>query len=569
MNNKIKLDILKLHNNLEDKKPNSWICVSGKGLYEILNQTINKITYTPDKKLTSKIIKDIRAKNKLSQENLAKKINVHPQTIHLYEKAIKRPSYQRLIKLNNLFKNKNLINVIKVYNNIKKQGIAKEISKKLNCSKSIILERLSGRKKKIPIPILKEILNLSKKYLSKREFNIFYKNLIESIEFLNVNTLGSKKIKAIQLLSTDLCKICGAHAADGSLSKRFTISSRNKSDIKEVIANIKKRYPKHPSKLNIHYNKRFKEYRIEINEDEFKYIINSKIKFSVSYAIRIVEGDLNAIKAYKEWIQNCFSIIPKIKKSNKYNMYEINIHSKVISRYLINLFDFKSGRKIETVKEPKIIKQSPFKFKKAFALGALTFDGSVELDKTTSFCSKSKDFMKFIYKILRKSLPPHIRIDVRWNFNKNQIIISKSIKNDDFKLLLGFFEKNTKKWNRLNEFANGFNKKINNYKEAITILTEYESNANNIRVKFNDIMNILNSNKKPFWCANSLLEEIKNIKNYNKLGLDSVYKRVYLLKKMGIIKSEKYRDFVGNNITGKKEAYIFNKDISSWNLPKI
>lgn len=566
-NNPIELDIFKLHSSFEDKTPNSWICVSGKSLYKLLNNTINKITYVPDKKLISKIIKEIRITNNLSKTDLAKKIDVCSQMIGLYEKAIKRPSYQRLLKIAQLFRNEKLISIIKTYNNIKKQDIANEISRKLNCDKSIIIKRLSGRIKEVPIPILKEILNFSRRYLLIKEFISFRRRIIDSIEYLNVNTSGSKKIKSIKKLSINLCKICGAHAADGSLTKRFIISSKNKNDIEKVITSIKKGYQTHPPKLKIYYHKRLREYRIWITEKEFKHIDKSKISVSLYHSIRTVDSDLKAIEAYKEWIQNCFGIIPKIRKSNKFNMYEINIHNKVIARYLTNLFDFECGRKIETVREPKIIRQAPFKFKKAFALGALTFDGSVELDKTTSYSSKSKHLLNFVYETLKRDLPRRIGITI--DYNKNGIKTFKGIKDKDFNILLKFFEKNTKKWNRINEFANGFDKKINNYEEAIRILEKYESNANNIKVTFNDIINVIKSNKKSFWCAKSLLEEIKNIKNYNKLGLDAIYKRIYLLKRMGVVRSEKYRNLSGDNVTGKKEAYIFNKDVSSWNLPKV
>src|SRR3989344_1828170 len=71
-----------------------------------------------------------------------------------------------------------------------------------------------------------------------------------------------------------------------------------------------------------------------------------------------------------------FEYTPKLIQIGK-NEWGIRFHSRIISRYLSKFFDFPSGCKQYTVKEPEIIKNSPLAYRKAFALGSLTFEAGI------------------------------------------------------------------------------------------------------------------------------------------------------------------------------------------------
>jgi len=176
--------------------------------------------------------------------------------------------------------------------------------------------------------LIKEVADLAK---------IDYFDIQDKIEYLKMNQPPLKVYNAVKEMSEDLCKIAGAHAADGTLHGNF---------------------------------------------------------------MRITDGYKNNVVAFNEWIRNVFGVTYPIKKVKDSNEWCIAVHSGVITSYLKKIFDFPSGMKQYTVSEPEIIKNSPLNFRKSFILGALTFEAGIGMKHQVELCVSSKNFRDSIADIL-------------------------------------------------------------------------------------------------------------------------------------------------------------------------
>ena len=128
-----------------------------------------------------------------------------------------------------------------------------------------------------PLFLIREATNLN---------NTSYFEIQEHIEFLKMNWPPLKTFKAVKELNEDLCKIIGAHAADGTLARNF---------------------------------------------------------------VRITDGYESNIVALKKWIKNVFGVSYPIKKVEGSNEWKIEFHSGIIAGYLNRVFDFPIGSKQYTV----------------------------------------------------------------------------------------------------------------------------------------------------------------------------------------------------------------------------
>lgn len=118
--------------------------------------------------------------------------------------------------------------------------------------------------------------------------------LFDCIESMRVNLNSSKPVSVPQHLTIQLCKIAGAHAADGTLADNFLcITDRNRE----------------------------------------------------------------SVVAFQQWIFESFGVKPKIVQKGP-NEWKLAFHNKVITRYLKTFFGFPSGTKHLTVSEPQIIKDA-------------------------------------------------------------------------------------------------------------------------------------------------------------------------------------------------------------------
>jgi len=285
-----------------------------------------------------------------------------------------------------------------------KQEIAKTISSELGVSSitisrelwEILNNRWTGREYYIPIPVLYQLMKL----WQPRQFENKKFEVINLVERLVSNSSRSIPVKAVKNLSTDLSKIAGAHAADGTLSKFKT--SKNSSN----------------------------------------------------YLWRVVDGDEDSLKALKLWIKNIFDISAKIKKSAYDNSYIIEIRNKVIFRYLNKMFEFKIGDKTSTVSIPYIIENSSLDNRRNFALGVMTFDGCVDAYGYVRLGVRSKKLRNVIVNLMRED-----SIDVRIDKSrKNEFSFRVNIFKNNTKIL-DYFAKNTIQWYRAKLFIDNLNTK--------------------------------------------------------------------------------------------------------------
>jgi len=222
---------------------------------------------------------------------------------------------------------------------------------------------------------------------------------LDKIETLSISRYDSKPIKAVKKLNLTLCKIAGAHAADGALW------------------------------------------------GEYNY--------------QLVDSNKSAVIEFTRWLEEVFGYKIKAKPHKKNNAYNVYFKSRIIGRYLNKFLGFPIGKKSSIVKEPQIIKNSNLNFRKAFALGVLTFDGSVDTRGKPAIQSKSKDLILDLYEILKTE-----NILISFN-NKPDKIGRYILQFSNFEpKLLNYFDKNSGKWQRLNELIYGFQGKAGTLEEA-------------------------------------------------------------------------------------------------------
>lgn len=212
-----------------------------------------------------------------------------------------------------------------------KKRFTSYLMKKFNLSESVSERFVFQMKEWIPLFLIKELADLT---------STPYLKVQENIEYLKMNHPPSKSFRAVKELNEDLCKIAGAHAADGTLSKDF---------------------------------------------------------------FRITDGYESNLLAFNKWLNNAFGVCYTIRKVKDSNEWEIKFHSGVISRYLHNILGFPSGMKQYIVSEPKIIKKSNLSLRKNFALGAMTFESGIGISRQVALCVSSLAFRDSIAEILELS----------------------------------------------------------------------------------------------------------------------------------------------------------------------
>ena len=227
-------------------------------------------------------------------------------------------------KLNEILKPLISISAIKFSS---KREFIRYLQNKFNISHSTSNRFIFLKKEWHPLFLIKEVANL---------VNIPHLKIQENIDFLKMNKPPIKVYKAIKELTKDLCKIAGAHTADGTLHENF---------------------------------------------------------------FRINDGYRSNLFAFNSWIKNVFRIEYPVKKISE-KEWCIEFHSGIISAYLRKIFGFPSGMKQYNVSEPEIIRNASLDFRKSFALGALTFEAGISMKSQIELCVSSKAFRDSIAEIL-------------------------------------------------------------------------------------------------------------------------------------------------------------------------
>lgn len=372
----------------------------------------------------------------------------------------------------------------------------KMLTKELDISKSTAQKLVYLKREWYPLVFIEILLELTNK--SNKDFQNY-------IDHIKVNTPPSKPIKAVKRLTEDLCKICGAHTADGTLTGSF---------------------------------------------------------------ICITDEDESNLKCFKRWVENTFNVkLPNIRKVKNSNEWKLAFHNKVISRYLNRIFGFPNGKKMYTADEPEIIKNSDINFRRFFALGALSFEAGLGITNTVSFCVSSKAFRDSICNILNscgvKLKIMEKRSSKYWRFWSNSLSFSEA------KRWQEFFEPYTEKWFKLYEYINGFQGKINKIEDAIVVFDLIFGFKSSSKISLKDVLKEIINLKRTYRykLVESLIKK-KELKNYGGKWAHSISYYLRILKKANVIFIGKCR-FGPKKSFGTiiRDVYEFNPKFSEWKVP--
>lgn len=383
-----------------------------------------------------------------------------------------------------------------------KTQLVKHLVKRLNISittaeRLVYLERSCPYIRRIwfPLVYIQELLSLS----PEKHYEIQNK-----IEFLKINNSASFPIKAVRHLTEDLCKIAGAHAADGTLHK---------------------------------------------GKDYGTYIA-------------VVDQHKNSIEAIARWFKDAFGIELKVKSSPNKKMWQVAFRNKIIGRYLNKIFGFNYGSKTYDVEEPEIIKNAPMRYRRAFALGFLTFEGGVGIKNQIELTTRSERMRDSIYQILVNN-----EIDVRKKdrLDSRQMwrLWSTALSKKEAEGWLHFFEAGTEKWSKLYEYINGFQGKVDNFEDAKKAFCSVFPFQSASKTSIEEILDIVMKDKETWRYA--IQDKIEGMESK---WAHSVAHYVRILERANAIRIEK-RKFGKKRSFGSiiRDVYIYNPNISSWRVP--
>lgn len=378
--------------------------------------------------------------------------------------------------------------------NIPKTQLVKHLMKKLDISISSGERLVYLKKEWYPLIFIEELVNITKSS---------WFHIQDNIEFLKSSKPPVVEYKAVKELSINICKIAGAHAADGTLHDSYiAVTDYHKSSI------------------------------------------------------------IALIKWFKE-----FDYSPKLMQIGN-NEHGIRFHSRIISRYLTKFFDFPSGSKQYVVKEPEIIKSARLEYRKAFALGALTFEAGIGIKNQIELCVVSKAFRDSLSDILKElnieHKSPIIQNSKYWR------LWSKSLTKEEAAIWQELFEPNTEKWLKLNDYINGFSKKVNSFEETIRIMNLVYPRQSANKVILKDVILALKTLKQTHrYELTDYLKKKNNLKSYGGKWSHSIAPYLAILIRANIISSEKGR--FGKKVsfgTIVRNIYKFNDNIQDWRVPE-
>lgn len=352
------------------------------------------------------------------------------------------------IKLKNIIRKleKNVLKTTKYC----RENLNNKLSVKFRCSRGVIRRILQGKSEFYPIPLIIELLKISKK---KKEF---LKKIKQDIQYLKVNSASAKPIKAVNKLNENLSKVLGAFMADGSLSIQITIAALYQKDLEKIknkLTEVKIRYStgSAPSRNQYYIN-------IQANKNNFKLLNKIIHSFHLltqrHYNFELSDEYKDNVEIFIKWMKKEFDVKPN-RFEKRRNAWRVIFSNKILARYLMIFFKVKPGPKAYSAFEPNLIKKSNLKIQKAFAKGVLMFDGCITKEKKISFGTVSRNLFTSIKQIWEKD---NIKFgksisERRYSHNpkKNYILftLSTTLKNQKEKLLK-YFEPDTQKWKLLN-----------------------------------------------------------------------------------------------------------------------
>jgi len=424
-----------------------------------------------------------------------------------------------------------------------KYEISKNISKKFRLSNSTVQKMLYNRAY-IPLLVIREIVKEWAKRLSKSKQDYMTKliEIQEHIERMKVSS-AKKYIKLKNNLTQELAKICGANAADGSLNLYVNFSSRSLEELISLKTQIQKIFNQKTSKIVHKKNSTLYTFGVTIKSDSRELLKKLNLKniiLSTTYQIELLDEDYFAVNEFRKWLKECFNIYPKIKPYH--NGWEIQFCSKIIGRLLNLTFDFPLGKKSSIVDEPQIIKKAPLTYRKAFAQGVMTFDGTVELRGSIRLDVRSEKLRNSIKKILELDGLKVKNYDYKDGYSfHTPINLNKLVA----KRWLTYFIKGSEKWHKLNDVVHGFQGHTNSIEEFEDIIRTVYRRQGKSKVELFDIFNSAR-NLNEF--TRLQIECQKNISKSQTLGYLRILMRMNILKR-------------------KSNSYVFNNDMKYWRVP--
>lgn len=224
-----------------------------------------------------------------------------------------------------------LIQLLEKEKGINRNQLAQHLSKKYKTNIMNAWRFVYFYREWLPLIFIEELLTLS----GRQDTN----SIQDKIYFLKVSQPPLKIVTAVKTLTQTLCKIAGAHAADGTTQGNYFCIS-----------------------------------------DEYK----------------------TTLDAFSRWISEEFGLKYTPKKRGQ-NEWAIAFHNKIFARYLTKILEFPAGNKTAIVGEPRIIKNSKdINARMCFALGALTFEAGVGVKHQPEFCVLSKQFRDDLCEILKE-----------------------------------------------------------------------------------------------------------------------------------------------------------------------
>lgn len=454
-----------------------------------------------------------------------------------------------------------------------REKLSREVANRLNCAHTTIKWILQGKHKFYSIPI---ILTLSK-FSKDREK--FLKKFKKNIEYLKVNSASAKPVKVVYKLNENLAKILGAFMADGSLSIQIVIAASNLRDLEKIKFKI--------ARLKIHYSagtspSRNQHYiSIQANKNNYnvlnKIILSFHLPTQTHYNIELTDEYKDNVEAFARWIKEEFNITPNGFKKKR-NAWRVTFSNKILARYLMIFFETKPSYKAYSAFEPKIIKKSNLRIRKAFAKGVLMFDGCLTKEKKVLFSTVSQSLFTSIKQIWRKD---NIKFgksisEKKCSYNPKRIYILFTLfttaENKKMKILK-YFEVNTQKWKLLKWLSGDLDytpiikeDSSLSIKKVLIILQ---------KIKICDAIFL----KNYFKCSHSTIRTyLKILKNQRKIKLSNRpnYINKYVNKNATVLLKNKFHKLLFKKIRKKfkkdknfaKFLGIHKATISTWKLRK-
>ncbi len=325
----------------------------------------------------------------------------------------------------------------------------------------------------------------------------------DEIFFLKANQPPLKIVNAVKFLSVGLCKIAGAHAADGTLHGSYFC---------------------------------------------------------------IVDGCESNIVAFNNWLKSEFGLDCKVHKISEREFFS-RFSSKIFARYLTRIFCFPDGCKTYSVEEPQAIRNSRFCFRKAFVLGALTFEAGIGIRQQVEFCVSSEKFIESICNVLNLLNVKYTKMNRKscgyWRFWSNKL--SK----EEIEKWLELFEPETEKWFKLYDYLHGFQGKVESFDEAVGIFDRVYGVKSSSKVSLKEVMCSIRvlGRAHRYKLADYLAKKL-NVGRFGGKWAHSLSYYLNILKSANFIHVE-LQEFGKKRSFGTifREVYVYNPNSTEWRVP--